>query len=140
MNSKLTAPNGLSLSKSISNLNQKIFNDKVEIVDLNYLETPNNYEGFAVEITYINENGDTENIIFARNINNYKYNTDEISINSTFYGRVQDPGDIVVRCSGSGCCYSGGNFNTNTGEMTFYCKCEGNSEGNSSCTMTITTG
>ena len=140
LNSKLTAPNGLTLSKSIKALNQKIFNDKVQIIDLNYLETPKEHEGFAVEITYINESGETDTIILARNITKYNYNTNEISINKIFNGIGLDPGDIVVKCSGSGCCYSGGTFNPTTGAMTFNCKCEGNSEGNSSCTMTITHG
>ncbi len=139
LSSKLTAPNGLVISKSIESLNQEIFNNKVQIIDLNYIDTPKDYKGFAVEITYINENNIQESVFLLRNIEKFNYDaSDGISINNTFYGIVPNQGDIFVRCEGSGCCYPSGTINMNTGEMTYSCKCEGNPGGNSGCIVKIT--
>ena len=44
----------------------------------------------------------------------------------------------VYKCKGLGCCYVGGETNLNTGQHTFYCKCETDPNQNSGCSLEVT--
>ena len=132
---RIIAPNGTIVAQSISDLNKRIFNGEGEITEVNFIDTPKDYPGFAIEISYKKDKM-IHKTIYASKIPHYKFDSKSIKISQKAV-ESSEPGDIIVKCSGAACCYPGGTYDFNTGQMSFFCQCEGNFEQNSSCIMTV---
>lgn len=133
---KLTAPNGQEIAESMKALAEKISTDNIEILNINFVKTPENYNGIIAEVSY-KTNGVIEHIILLRNFVEINYSSG-ISVKVLSSNQKVAQKDIKVSCTGSGCCKPGGSYNFETGVFSFDCSCEGNPEGNSDCTMHVT--
>ncbi|HLS11079.1 MAG TPA: hypothetical protein VK050_02855 [Flavobacteriaceae bacterium] len=138
----LKSPNNIILENSFQILGERITGEKegVEVLDINYIDFPEDFEGLVANVEY-SINGEVKEVMIIRNIFELKFEKNTVlqfskadEINNSISARE---GDIYISCSGPGCCYPSGTYNMETGELTTGCKCEGNSEGNSSCTMRI---
>lgn len=131
----LTAPNGMKIAESERDLSQKLSEKKIKILALSYVSTPKDYTGFAAEITY-EENNTIEHIALVNELSKIKFNTEVITIIDA--DKKVTSQAYKIKCSGSGCCTMNSHLDVGDAVITYDCFCEGNSEGNSGCSITIT--
>lgn len=122
----------LSIDELSKNISEKY---NIKITEINYWDVPENIKGFVAEVNYLNTDNESKKVLIVRHIPNIDFDS-SLGVGYVSNSRLAS-GDIYISCSGPGCCYPSGSIDMNTGNMTTSCKCEGNSNQNSSCIMKI---
>ena len=135
---EITSPTGYVIAESLSELQKELFGTatNVAITNIEFIDRAST--NGAVAIISYNQAGVSKNLGYAIGDVHVGYRAQTVTFaQHTSLTKFADT--TVYKCSGSGCCYVGGETNLNGGSSTFYCKCEGNPNGNSGCSMSVTT-
>lgn len=137
----LISPDGFMIAKSVEDLGSIVFldtNEKgSEIISIEYVSL-NKEDGAIAFINYKTKNGEYKNLAYVKGNVKTNYKNDSVKFVKLNSSNNSSYREVIYKCSGQGCCYVGGTYNYETGEETFFCKCEGNPNQNSSCTLSVT--
>jgi hypothetical protein len=141
ISTEMISPDGYRIAKHRDDLANIVF-DKEEIKEAEILSVEfvsiNNKDGAIAYVNY-QINGESKNLAYV--VGNVKvgYKSPNVEFRLPKNRSTYRTSDVVAtyKCTGLGCCYVGGSYNWTTDEYTFFCKCEGNPEQNSSCTLQV---
>lgn len=144
---QIVSPEGYVVTNSLDDLKKILFESNIDhynIVDIDFVKLNIN-DGALAYVNY-EVDGISANVTFAiGNVNVGYRNAGDVMVKKRYVpiDVIQGTGSgndkvTVYKCKGLGCCYVGGETNLNTGQHTFYCKCETDPNQNSGCSLEVT--